>query len=181
MCHVTHMNASSLYCCGCHFWTESYVNESCLMYEWVMAHIWMSLGTHMNESWHTYEWVLCEWVMSHVWMSHDSCLMYEWVMTHSHRTHMNESCLVYEWVRSHIRTSPVAYLNESSLYTCDCHSGKELRTIMVTHMHDFALYDWVMSNICMSHVCVCVCVCVRFCVFVCVCSRHFRLPNVAHG
>jgi len=37
---------------------------------------------HMNDSFHTYEWV-----MSHVWMSHV--------------THMNESCHTYEWVMSH--------------------------------------------------------------------------------
>ena len=36
----------------------------------VMAHIWMSHGTHMNESWHTYEWV-----MAHVWRSHTT---HEW-------------------------------------------------------------------------------------------------------
>ena len=26
------------------------------LYEWVVLHIWMSNGTHMNESWHTYGW-----------------------------------------------------------------------------------------------------------------------------
>jgi len=41
------------------------------------SHIWMSRGTHMNESCHTYEWV-----MSHIWMSHV--------------THMNESCHTYD-------------------------------------------------------------------------------------
>jgi len=42
-----------------------------------MAHIWMSHGTHMNESCHTYEWA-----MSHIWMSH--------------ATHMNNECDTYE-------------------------------------------------------------------------------------
>jgi len=41
------------------------MNESCHTYEWVMSHIWMSHVTHMNESCHTYEWV-----MSHIWMMH---------------------------------------------------------------------------------------------------------------
>ena len=44
---------------------------------WVMSHVWRSHGTHMNESWHTYEWVLCTLtppptyvcVMAHIWMS----------------------------------------------------------------------------------------------------------------
>ena len=39
------------------------MNESCHTYEWVMSHIWMSHVTHMNESRHTYEWV-----MSHIWV-----------------------------------------------------------------------------------------------------------------
>ena len=43
----------------CHTWMN-YVT-----YEWVTAHIWMSHGTHVNESRHTYEWVT-----AHIWMSH---------------------------------------------------------------------------------------------------------------
>ena len=46
----------------------------------------MSHVTHMNESYHTYEWV-----MSHTWKSHV--------------THMNESCPISEWVRSRINES----------------------------------------------------------------------------
>jgi len=86
------------------------MNESCHTYEWVMAHIWMSHGTHMNESCHTYEWV-----MSHIWMRHvthmnEPCHTYEWVMSHiwmSHVTHMNESCHTYKWVMSHTQSSPI--------------------------------------------------------------------------
>ena len=37
----------------------THMNESWHTYEWVMAHIWMSHGTHMNESWHTYESEKC--------------------------------------------------------------------------------------------------------------------------
>ena len=82
-----------------------------------MSLIWMSHVTHMNESWHTYEWV-----MSHIWTSHvtnSACGLnhsivvvtplhshhtYERVMSHIwtfHVTHMNESCHTYEWVMSH--------------------------------------------------------------------------------
>jgi len=43
----------------------THMNESCHTYEWVMSRIWMSHVTHMNESWHTYEWI-----MPHIWMSH---------------------------------------------------------------------------------------------------------------
>ena len=66
----------------------THMNESWHTYEWVMAHIWMSHGTHMNESWHTYEWD-----MSHIWMRHV--------------TYMNESWHTYEWVISHMKTSRV--------------------------------------------------------------------------
>ena len=69
------------------------VNESCHTYEWVMSHIWMSHVTHMNESCHTYEWV-----MSHIWMSHVPCV--------------NESCHTYEWVSprgSHVLHSYVGH------------------------------------------------------------------------
>jgi len=31
----------------------THMNESWHTYEWVMAHIWMSHGIHMNESWHS--------------------------------------------------------------------------------------------------------------------------------
>jgi len=82
-------------------WPSPGMNESCHTYEWVMSHIWMSHVTHMNESCHTYEWV-----MSHIWMSHvthmnESCHTYEWVMSYiwmSHVPHTNESCRTYEWV-----------------------------------------------------------------------------------
>ena len=60
----------------------THMNESCHTYEWVMSHIWMSHVTHMKESCHTYEWA-----MSHIWMSHatrmnESC----------HTSYMNVSC-----------------------------------------------------------------------------------------
>jgi len=100
------------------------MNESCHTYEWVMSHLWMSHVTHMNESCHTYEWV-----MSHLWMSHvklmkESWYPYEWVLSHvwmSHVTHMNESCHTYEWVMIHMNGS--------------CHT-----------------YEWVTSHIWMTHV-----------------------------
>jgi len=81
------------------------MNVSCLTYEWVMSHIWMSTVTHMNESCHTcatyvgVTWNTQSWdqpkkschvtrgcVMSHIWMSHV--------------TRVNESCHTYEWVMS---------------------------------------------------------------------------------
>jgi len=67
MSHGTYMNGS------CHTSNRSavataaplHVNESRHTYEWVMSHMWMSHVTHMNESCHTYERG-----MSHIWMRH---------------------------------------------------------------------------------------------------------------
>jgi len=70
---------------------------------WIIAHIWMSHGTHRSimvtvatatacimESWHTYEWVT-----AHVWISHGTHM-------NESRRHMNESRHTYEWVMTHI-------------------------------------------------------------------------------
>ena len=94
----------------------THMDESCHTYGWVISHIWMSHFTHMNESCHTYGWV-----MSHIWMSHvthmdESCHTCEWVMSHiwmSHVTHMDESYHTYRWVMSHIWMSHVTHVNES--------------------------------------------------------------------
>jgi len=100
----------------------------------------------MNESWHTYEWV-----MSHMWMSHvahmnESCRTCECVMSHisiGHVTHVNESCLTQEWVMSHI------WIGHE-------HLRARLRCIWmkhVTHMNQSChTHEWVMSHIWMSHV-----------------------------
>jgi len=63
--------------------------------------MWMNHVTHVNESWHTYEWN-----RSHIWMSHV--------------THMNESCRKYTpflelrftdfWVKPHIRMSRTTHI-----------------------------------------------------------------------
>jgi len=58
MCHVTRTNASGLIS-KCTLW-----------------HIWVSHGTHMSESWHTYEWV-----MAHKQLT-ESCHTHERVMSH---------------------------------------------------------------------------------------------------
>ena len=58
---------------------ESYyiMNESCHTYEWVMSHIWTSHVTHMNESYYiclvAWEWVIlsCDITQWHVYVWHD--------------------------------------------------------------------------------------------------------------
>jgi len=77
---------------------------------------WHMRGAHMNESCHTYEWVVYvfrrtsvsqtrkfSWHMRGAHMN-GSCLTHKWVMSHtqmSHFSHANESCLTHKWVMSH--------------------------------------------------------------------------------
>ena len=58
-----------------------------------MSHIWMSHVTPMNESCHTYEWI-----MSHLWMR--SCHTYAWVLAHiwmRHVADVSDSCHTCAW------------------------------------------------------------------------------------
>ena len=121
------------------------MNESGHTYEWVISHIWMSHVTHMNESCHTYEWV-----RSHIWMSHvthmnEACHTYEWVMSHiwmSHVTHMKESCHTYEWViimneSYHIWMGRVTHMKEL------CHTYERVMSRINESCHT---YERVMSH-----------------------------------
>jgi len=71
------------------------MNESCHTcgYDYVIK------VTRMNESCHTYEWV-----MSHIWISHAT---HTWM---SHDTYVNESRHIYEWIMSHIWMSRVMHM-----------------------------------------------------------------------
>jgi len=106
----------------------------------------MSHVTCMNESCHTYEWVMCnayEWVVSHTffdgycstvqgwldWFEVDlgftECSFIQIDLCHVSRiwmsrvTHMNESFNAYESVMSHIHIRHVTHMNES----CLTHTG----------------------------------------------------------
>jgi len=79
----------------------THMHESWHTYEWVMAHVWMSLVTRMDESCHTYGWV-----MSHIWTSH---VTHEWVMSHIWTSHVT-----HEWVMSPIWTSHVMHCRWSA-------------------------------------------------------------------
>ena len=85
MSHVTHLNMLCHTCHACQLdeCECMHMDESCHTYEWVMSHIWRSHVTHMNESCHIYDSVT-----THTWMSHV--------------THMNQSRHIYEFVMSHM-------------------------------------------------------------------------------
>ena len=127
------------------------MNESCLTYEWVMSHIWMSHVSHMNES-----CLSCEWMMRHIWVNrlpymNAPCLIWmnEWGITHiwtSHVTYMNASCHLYEWVMAH------TYMDESChtyewLLNRGLHSSPDVTDAVhmdhVSHMNESCLtYEW---------------------------------------
>jgi len=72
------------------------MDETCHTYGWVMLHIWMSHVTHMDETCHTYG---C--VTSHIWMSHvthidESYHTHGWVMS---RIWMSHGILMDTWVK----------------------------------------------------------------------------------
>jgi len=82
-------------------------------------HRWMSHVTHMNESCHTYQWVV-----SHIWMSRVTMINESCHIQKSHVIHINESRPMShthrwpprahnEWVMSHTWTSHVTHMNES--------------------------------------------------------------------
>jgi len=85
------------------------VNESC--------DTWKNYITHMNESYHTNEWIMSHIRTSHATHSRHGLSFIPCVWT-SHVTHMNESCHTYEWIMSHICMSPINHMNAS------CHTNK---------------------------------------------------------
>ena len=97
----------------------------------------MSHATIMNDSYHTYEWVMPCISEYHITHTKESCHTYEWVMSRmdSHTTpnkwvmsSMNESCHTYEWVVSCIYESYHTHEWVMSRMNKSCH-----------------MYEWVMS------------------------------------
>jgi len=93
------------------------MNESCHTYEWVMSHIWMSHVTHMDGSCSTYEWVMSNMALLGAYGK-----PFTWSLP-------LQKCISYEWVMSHICMRHDTNMNES------CHT-----------------YAWDMTQIWMSHV-----------------------------
>jgi len=135
MSHVPRMNES------CPIFVISAMSPiSCLMYEWVTSHIWLSHVPCMNES-----CSICGQVMSHMcgkWKRRTHlpqrriryycdklCIfpIYEWVMSHiwiGYASYMNGSCRKYErvmsvlWQEETARTPPPAP-HSSWTHLCD--------------------------------------------------------------
>ena len=123
------------------------INESWHTYQWVMAHIPISHGTHINESLHTYVYMCvhvctCEYrallqlnrallQLKRALLQLNRALLISYltgiarisqIMSHTwmvHVTHVNESCHTYQWVMSHTSMSHVTHINESC-YAYEC-------------------------------------------------------------
>jgi len=88
--------------------------------EWVTPHTCMSQVSHEIESWHTHECFMTRYIsalyprMSHATHMDESCHTWHWVMAHAWMCHdlsylrlalLNESCHTHECVMPHIRLS----------------------------------------------------------------------------
>ena len=95
-----------------------------------LYHILMSHVTHMNESCHTYEWVISHIRMNHVTHMDQSCHTYDWVMSHMH-----ELCHTYEWAISQKWMGHFTYERGTSHMNAS-------RQIWIRHV----IYEWSMSH-----------------------------------
>ena len=103
-----------------------------------MSHVRMSHVTHMNESCHandasnhTHEYLMKKdrFIMSRIWMSHV--------------TYMNESCPKHEWVMSHMWMVRFMHMMRQITHT---------NTSWRKTYSSFQAYEWVKSQVWMSHV-----------------------------
>jgi len=114
------------------------MNESYHTYEWIISHIWMSHGTHVNELCHT---------MSHIWMNlvihlNGSCHTYEWVMSRTYdasiTSHVWMCHLSYEWDMTHTYECATSYMNE----TWHTHMNAPLPILMRLDTHIWMNAPW---------------------------------------
>jgi len=124
------------------------------------SHVWKSHVMHMNESCHTYVWVMsrcarrwCSFLLRpgtgslrvwHICMSHVTPVI------ESFHT-CKESCHAYRWVVSRTWMSHVTHMTES------CHAYEWVMSHIwmgcITRMNESCLaYEWVMSHTWISHV-----------------------------
>jgi len=99
-------------------------SESCLMYEWVMSHTWMSHVAYMNKSFMRRDSSLALERTSHVAYMKYVCMlhiwnMYEWVTSHIWIRHVARhfTHAAVGWVLSHIWMSSVTHVDETC-HTC---------------------------------------------------------------
>jgi len=124
----------------------------------VMSHMWMRHVTHINESCHTYEWVMSDkWIMSHM---HHHCItncqqyLHEFVqpfaecmhkrdMTYMSHLWMNHVTCKRQWIMSHM------YMYCHTITNCQQHLHKFVQPFAGRmHKRDMTY----MSHLWMNHV-----------------------------
>jgi len=107
----------------------THVNESCHTYRWVMSHMSMSHVTHVNESRHAREWVV-----SVMWMGRV--------------TYVNESCLTSQQI-GHARARATWLIHECNLSTminlCVC--LKPFRCLTVNNHKHAYIFTYTANDI----------------------------------
>ena len=105
---------------------NTYINEPCHAYGWLLSCICKSRATIISRTW------MYEWDMSHILMVHVtntstnevclSCLTRKWVISHiwmSAVMHMHESCHAYECLTSQVWMSHTSVTLNVSRHVCD--------------------------------------------------------------
>jgi len=121
------------------------------------CHISLSRGTHTNESWHTYQWIMSRinWSRNES-MSHATNLNASCQMSIGLAPYINESCYTYEWVVSLINASCHTSMGHvKHLKRKIKHINAACRKrIHVSHHVPMChiTYQSIMLHICMRHV-----------------------------
>ena len=123
-----------------------WVSHSTHMNKWVMAHIQMSHGTHMDDSQHTYDdmrYSLSSCTLHCSSKSYTNESRHTWL---SHGTRTNESRHTYEWVTTyiwqesydaHLLWARLALLEQVPYGQATAHMNNSRHTYEDTHINEY--------------------------------------------
>ena len=131
------------------------MNESFHTFEWVISHIWMGHGARMNESCHVWMRKISRMNESYEWYSYESYLIwysYEsyliWVICHFHISHMND--ISYEWVKCHSHMSHMSDISYEWVIWEYLVWMSHMRISHMSHMSHIS-HEWVIWVIHVTH------------------------------
>jgi len=130
-----------------------WVSHGTRMNKWVMAHIHMSHGTHMDDSRHTYDdmrYSFSRCTLHCSSKSHTNESRHIWL---SHGTRTNESRHIYEWVTAYIwQQSYDALLLWARLALLEqVPYGQATAHIWISHGTHMKAHIWMSNNTYMTH------------------------------